>query len=69
MSERIRTVCVHREGGRGHHIINEADFDPDVHELYVEGVESGQADQPTQQAPRPRGRPPGSRNKSDGGAA
>ncbi len=35
MSERIPTVCVHREGGRGHHIINEADFDPKRHKLFA----------------------------------
>lgn len=32
----IDGVCVKREGGRGHHIISKASFDPQVHQLYEE---------------------------------
>lgn len=55
--DRLPVVRVRRDGGRGYRLINERDFDPAVHELYVEDgamVES----QPEQ---RRRGRPPKAR--------
>ena len=71
MSETLATVRVKRDGPRGWHTINECDFDPAVHELYDDDAQgAGDAmPQPEAVIGRPRGRPPGSRNKYDGGAA
>lgn len=52
MPPRPRTVMVKREGPRGFRLINEADFDPMVHELYAPDGEAA-----PQEAPRRRGRP------------